>query len=155
MLSPDGGGRNSIFPPLGGRCPRGAGEARNADFGRVPEGNLIDAGGVVAAPPHYPPLVEPLRPGPTLVPPTPSNRLSNLLSVSPTPAPTLLFFFALLPAARLLSLLLVPPMLPPLPSLRLSQSPPLLAPLPSLLPLPLPLPWVSPPPLPPRFESSG
>ena len=21
MLSPDGGGRNSIFPPLGGRCP--------------------------------------------------------------------------------------------------------------------------------------
>ena len=121
------------------------------------KGNLIDAGGVVAAPPHYPPRVEPLRPGPTLVPLTLSNSLTNLLSVSPTPAPTLLFFFALLPAARLLSLLLVPPMLPPLPSLRLSQSPPLLAPLPSLLPLPLPLPlpWVSPPPLPPRCESSG
>ena len=119
------------------------------------KGNLINAKCALAAPPHYPPLVEPLRPGPTLVPPTRSNRLTNLLSVTPTPAPTLLFFFALLPAARLLSLLLVPPMLPPLPSLRLSPSPPLLAPLPSLLPLPLPLPWVSPPPLPPRFESSG
>ena len=121
----------------------------------VGKGNLINAKCALAAPPHYPPLVEPLRPGPTLVPPTLSTRLPNLLSVSPTPAPTLLFFFALLPAARLLSLLLVPPMLPPLPSLRLSQSPPLLAPLPSLLPLPLPLPWVSPPPLPPRCESSG
>ena len=58
------------------------------------KGNLIDAGGVVAAPPHYPPLVEPLRPGPTLVPLTLSNPLTNLLSVSPTPARTLLFFFA-------------------------------------------------------------
>ena len=29
------------------------------------KGNLIDAGGVVAAPPHDPPLAEPLRPGPT------------------------------------------------------------------------------------------
>ena len=119
------------------------------------KGSLIDAGGVVAAPPRYPPLVEPLRPGPTLFPLTLSNSLPNLLSVSPTPARTLLFFFALLPAARLLSLLLVPPMLPPLPSLRLTQSPPLLAPLPSLLQLQLPLPWVSPPPLPPRCESSG
>ena len=91
------------------------------------KGNLIDAGGVVAAPPHYPPLVGPLRPGPTLVPLTLSNPLTNLLSVSPTPARTLLFFFALLPAARLLSLLLVPPMLPPLPSLRLTQSPLLVA----------------------------
>ena len=87
-------------------------------------GNLIDAGGVVAAPPHYPPLVEPLRPGPTLVPLTLSNPLTNLLSVSPTPARTLLFFFALLPAARLLSLLLLPPMPPPLPPLWPSQSPP-------------------------------
>ena len=120
----------------------------------VEKGNLIDAGGVVAAPPHYPPLVEPLRPGPTLVPPTLSNSLTNLLSVSPTPARTLLFFFALLPAARLLSLLLLPPMPPPLPPLWPSQSPPLLILLPSLLPLPLPPPWVSPlPPL--RRESSG
>ena len=118
------------------------------------KGNLIDAGGVVAAPPHYPPLVEPLRPGPTLFPLTLSNSLPNLLSVSPTPARTLLFFFALLPAARLLSLLLLPPMPPPLPPLWPSQSPPLLILLPSLLPLPLPLPWVSPlPPL--RCESSG
>ena len=108
----------------------------------------------MAAPPHYPPLVEPLRPGPTLFPLTLSNSLPNLLSVSPTPARTLLIFFALLPAARLLSLLLLPPMLPPLPPLWLSQSPPLLTLLPSLLPLPLPLPWVSPlPPL--RCESSG
>ena len=118
------------------------------------KGNLIDAGGVVAAPPHYPPLVEPLRPGPTLVPLTLSNPLTNLLSVSPTPARTLLFFFALLPAARLLSLLLLPPMPPPQPPLWPSQSPPLLILLPSLLPLPLPLPWVSPLP-PPRCESSG
>ena len=36
----------------------------------------------MAAPPHYPPLVEPLRPGPTLVPLTLSNPLTNLLSVS-------------------------------------------------------------------------
>ena len=108
----------------------------------------------MAAPPHYPPLVEPLRPGPTLVPPTHSNPLSNLLSVSPTPARTLFFFFALLPAARLLSLLPLPPTLPPLPPLWPSQSPPLLILLPSLLPLPLPPPWVSPlPPL--RRESSG
>ena len=119
------------------------------------KGNLINAKCALAAPPHYPPLVEPLRPGPTLVPPTLSNRLSNLLSVTPTPAPTLLFFFALLPAARLLSLLLVPPMLPPLPSLRLSQSPPLLTPLPArpLLPArPVPasrLHRPCPPPLPP------
>ena len=49
-------------------------------------------------PPHYPPLVEPLRPGPTWVPHSLSNPLTNLLSVSPTPARTLLFFFALLPA---------------------------------------------------------
>ena len=55
------------------------------------KGNLINAKCALAAPPHYPPLVEPLRPGPTLVPPTPSNPLTNLLSVSPTPAPTLLF----------------------------------------------------------------
>ena len=59
------------------------------------KGNLINAKSALAAPPHHPPLVEPLRPGPTLVPPTLSTRLPNLLSVSPTPAPTLLFFFAL------------------------------------------------------------
>ena len=53
------------------------------------KGNLINANCALAAPPHYPPLVEPLRPGPTLVPHSLSNSLTNLLSVSPTPARTL------------------------------------------------------------------
>ena len=73
------------------------------------KGNLINANCALAAPPHYPPLVEPLRPGPTLVTHTPPTLFSNLLSVSPTPACTLFFFFfALLPAVLLLPLLPVP-----------------------------------------------
>ena len=55
-----------------------AGLAKTSTHKQREKGNLIDAGGVVAAPPHYPPLVEPLRPGPTLVPHTPSNPLTNL-----------------------------------------------------------------------------
>ena len=101
------------------------------------KGNLIDAGGAVAAPPHYPPLVEPLRPGPTLVTHTHPTLLSNLLSVSPTPACTLFFFFfALLPAVLLLPLLPVPQ----LPPLLLRPSPCGL----SLPPPPSPPLWLSP-----------
>ena len=119
------------------------------------KGNLINANCALAAPPHYPPLVEPLPPGPTLVPHTPPTLLSNLLSVSPTPACTLFFFFfffffALLPAVLLLPLLPVP-QLPPLLlrpsprelSLPPTSSPPLwLSPLlwvPPLSPVPLSL----------------
>ena len=32
MLSPRAGLKQLGFPPLGGRCPRGAGEARNVDL---------------------------------------------------------------------------------------------------------------------------
>ena len=38
----------------------------------------------MAAPPHYPPLVEPLRPGPTGVPHSLSNPLTNLLCLTHT-----------------------------------------------------------------------
>ena len=79
-------------------------------------GDLVNANCALAAPPHYLPLVGPLRPGPTLVTLTPPTLLSNLLSVSPTPACTLFFFFfVLLPAALLLPLLPVPELPPLLP----------------------------------------
>ena len=86
------------------------------------KGNLINAKCALAAPPHYLPLVEPLRPGPISLggaPAPPSTLPPPLLSI-PLPLPLALsrtlpcFSLALLPAARLLSLLLAPPaLLPP------------------------------------------
>ena len=64
------------------------------DEKRAKKGNLINAKCALAAPPHYLPLVEPLRPGSLLL-------LLLLLCVSPAPS-TLhaLFLLTLLPAAR-------------------------------------------------------
>ena len=50
-------------------------------------GNLINAKCALAAPPHYPPLVEPLRPG--------SLLLLLLLCASPAPSILLLVLFLL------------------------------------------------------------
>ena len=112
--------------------------------GKWEKGNLINANCALASPPHYPPLVEPLRPGPTLVTHAHPTLLPNLLPVSPTPACTLFFFFfALLPAVLLLPLLPVP-QLPPLllwPSPRELSLPPTSSPPLWLSPLRL---WVPP-----------
>ena len=80
MLSPRAGLKQLEFPsagrPMSSRSWR---RARNADFGRLPKGNLINAKCALAAPPHYPPLVGPLHPCPALVPHTSNNLLSDLL----------------------------------------------------------------------------